>query len=164
MIDHMSSDALSHAEFAATGGGSRRFLDGTTSQTGYYVSRHPAEGGEKVVDRRATAVDVAAHWSHNRRGALSGPHPREVYQGLWTNKEGTQTHLDVSDRLPSRGHAVEQGIKNNQQAMYDANEGKSIFLDKEGTTSPTPTPASTHIPRPRAYYSAQRKNGRLVWN
>lgn len=111
----MSSNALSHAQFAALGAGSRRFSDATPPGSGgYFVSRHPSAGGETRTEGTATPVDVATHWSANKRKA---GHSTETYQGLWPN-EG-HSYLDVSDRVASRGAAIRLGVVNSQKAIYD---------------------------------------------
>lgn len=156
----MSHRALSHAEFAAQGGGSRRFTDETPGpEHGYYVSDHPQDKGEYKVERAATPVDVAFHFSHNRERVLStSARPHEVYQGLWQDRDANghvTSYLDVSRHTNNRRAAVARGFANDQVSIYDANQGKSLYLDKEGTASTsTPAPTSTKPVRAQTFYKA----------
>lgn len=157
------SRKLTHSEFAAQGGGSRRFADATEGPTsGFYVSRHPSEGGETKVSGTATATDIASHWATNKRRVLeSGKNPREVYQGLWKS-DGT-SYLDVSDRVGTQTAAISKGLKNNQKAAYNANVGVSLHLNPQGASSPDRSAASIDPRSTKAHYKAATQNGKLTW-
>lgn len=176
----MTNNVLSHAQFAATGaqgGGSRRFIDGTsrgTPDTGYFVSRpgdpktvEPSRNrSHEIVGRHATAVDVAHHWAQNKERALADPsHPvHEVYQGLWHNKDDNTSYLDVSERHASFSSAVRRGVQNKQIAIYDAARGASAYINPDANNKPV-TATSTHEATGTARYriAPNEKTRRAEW-
>lgn len=149
----MAREVLNHDQFARSGGSSRSFATGESAGPGgYFVSRHPDAGHEKVVNGPATAVQVAAHWAANRQQALAGTHdPRSAHQGLWEEHQddgSTKSYLDVSDKVHSFNVAVKRGLDNQQHAIYDNVRGASVFLNPNGESSPVqsrPSPSRSTL-------------------
>lgn len=50
------------------------------------------------------------------------------YLGLWIDKE--LLYIDITINIPSKQEAINTGLLNKQQAIFDVQRGKSIYLDK----------------------------------
>lgn len=152
---------VSHAEFAASYGGSRELVSGKKGKRGgYYVSRDPRlpveQGGSpeatsnKAFDTEAVAAhhkdikDVASKIVPTGFGttrAATSKESENVHQGIWNDTESGKTYLDVSDRVPSLSTALKRGIEQKQLAIWAAGKGAELpthHMDEKGNKTVNP--------------------------
>ena len=88
-------------------------------KTGYYVGLH--EGTYLKLSRPAHPETVKSY------ARLFNKY-MSAYAGIWTDEDGT-THLDPSVWIPYLHTALEVAKKNNQLAIWDIANMKSIYLE-----------------------------------
>jgi hypothetical protein len=99
-------------------------LDGKTPSGGYMVS---LPGSSRIV----RAADLAGEngrgiindFAVRNAGALMQP---GAHIGGWTDRHSGRTYLDVSQNIPGRFNAIQEGKKRNQIAIYDVRRGREI--------------------------------------
>lgn len=50
--------------------------------------------------------------------------------GCWYNSEDNNIYIDISINIEDKQEAIEQGLKNNQLAIHDIKNNKSIYIKK----------------------------------
>ena len=115
-----------------TGGSTFCFQKGDLSgQPLFAVSPH--KDREQVLDHPLTKQDIQAFHSKNKD--LFGQEGHVL--GTWFDPSTKKSFLDVTMVTPDQKHAIELGKKNNQKAIFDLKNMKTLRLDK---SIPIPPP------------------------
>ena len=50
--------------------------------------------------------------------------------GCWYNSEDNNIYIDISINIEDKQQAIKEGVKNNQLAIYDIKNNKTIYIKK----------------------------------
>ena len=103
-------------------------------KSGYIVS---LIGFEKVVEipKNLNEWQTVITQYLGKRGVFDALAEQEnVYLGLWI--DGDRLCIDLSERIDCLGTAMSKGSERKQKAIWDANQGKVIYLYKKVSNDP----------------------------
>lgn len=137
-----SRQFVSDEAFSGPGGGSRRLTDKTAGpKRGFYVAlgnkegKGPAQGAGAEVKAPVGPGLQSAVSSHFETAkpyldTIPKRDQDDVYQGKWVPEsgEGDEAVLDVSVRKKHFNAAMRMGKRENQEAIWDAKKGKSVYV------------------------------------
>ena len=105
-------------------GGSATSLVGVEApKKGYYVSTH--KDREQIIPYDQFNPLHLKEYADKNKDLLDDP---KNFLGTWHNKEDNNVYLDVSEHTISLEDAKELGVKHNQLAIFDIENGKVIDL------------------------------------
>lgn len=108
------------------GGCSYSIYNGTIPNSGYMVS---IKGYEHRAELENIVGELRSYLLKNSDVFNSD----DVYLGAWIDSDG-KVCFDASENIHNKLIAIEEGMRRNQDAIYDVNKGRDIKLPKAQTT------------------------------
>jgi hypothetical protein len=115
---------MNYANLLKSNGGFSLDKDNNAPTSGYMVS---LEGLEFIVDKFSDLSEDFVNKVCERYRPQAQLRSEYVYFGAWV--DDNKLYLDLSMNIQDREVAIAYGHANHQKAIYDVNNGESIYLD-----------------------------------
>jgi hypothetical protein len=112
------------------GGFSHNPFSNKSPDSGFMVGVHHSHGG---VERKIPLSEFRPeHLAEHRQAASEALKDSHTYQGGWV--QDGHVHLDISRNHQDRDHAIEEGKRHDQIAIYDIKNNSDIATGGKGTS------------------------------